>query len=95
MQYQGGDRVHATSTGTKLNGTIEIEQAIIGGNAKGNIRETAHDLVNEVSSFNLNWDVTKSSVYYLDLTTSNINSMTISGHENSATSAYAQGFTVR
>ena len=95
MQYQGGDRVHATSTGTKLNGTIEIEQATIGGNAKGNIRETAHDLVNEVSSFNLNWDVTKASVYYLDLTTANINSMTISGHENSATSAYAQGFTVR
>ena len=58
------------------------------------MNERRYDLINDVSSFTLNWDIRKATVFDLELTSANINSMTLSGGHSSGANE-ATGFTLR
>jgi len=94
LTYQDDTRVLAHINGVNLEGIVSLQATAVQHGTFSSLNERRYDLINDLSGNTLAWDIRKATVFDLELTSTSITSMTLSGgHAGGANEA--TGFTLR
>lgn len=94
LTYQDASRVLGHINGVNLEGIVSLQSATVQHGTFSSLNERRYDLINDLSGNALAWDIRKATVFDLQLTSTSITSMTLSGGHGGGANE-ATGFTLR
>ena len=94
IAYQDSNSAQGHINGLNLSGIVSLQAEAVQHGTFSSLNERRYDLINDLSGNTLAWDIRKATVFDLELTSTNITTMTLSGGHSSGANE-ATGFTLR